>query len=102
MNVEAILERLAAEGFQILPAPELTTHFLFERDAFVSLVERTPGGFGKSGAPGLLTENGIAQLLWRNQIAYFVAKGFERQATPEEVDQLRHFSRDLNKSLIPL
>jgi hypothetical protein len=99
MQLEAIFERLAADNIQILPAPDLNTHFLLERDGFVSLVERTPNGFGKSGTPGILTETGIAQLIWRNNIPYFVARNAERIATPEEVDQLRHFSRDLNNAL---
>lgn len=99
MDLQAIFERLAADNIQIIPTPELSTHFLFERDGFVSLVERSANGFAKSGAPGLLTEQGIAQLVWRKELAYFVTKGFERQASAQEVDQLRHFSRDLSNAL---
>lgn len=40
-----IFERLAAAGIDLLPA-EITTHFLFVRGGFVSLVERRDKGFG--------------------------------------------------------
>lgn len=94
------LEKLAAAGIQLIPAPDLTTHFLFARDGFVSLVERTKeDGFGNIGSPGLLTEAGLAVLVWRGDEAWFVRRGFEQRATEEEVVKLRAFGRDLQAAL---
>lgn len=97
--MQAILEELVKCGIQLLPAAELTTHFIFERDGFIALVERRNNGFGNAGAPGLLCQQGMALLIWRAERAYFVAKGFEREAALEEVEKLRSFSEDLKKSL---
>lgn len=93
------LQRLAAAHIQLLPATEITTHFVFERDGFVALVERTPQGFGNIGSAGRLTGKGIAVLVWRDERPFFVAKGFEQQATPGEVEQLRRFSTDVETAL---
>lgn len=95
----AVLEKLVAAGIQLLPLPAVVTHFVFERDGFICLVERREDGFGGIGAPGLLAPVGLAPLIWRNGIAFFVAKGFERPATDKEVDALRRFTRDLETAL---
>lgn len=97
--MEAILERLVAAHIELLPALELTTHFVFTRDGFVALVERRPTGFGHIGSPGILTERGMAQLVWRGAQAFFVAKGFERPASTEEIESLRAFATDLKNCL---
>lgn len=97
--VEAILQRLVAAGIELLPALELTTHFVFQRDGFIALVERRSDGFGNVGAPGILCEHGMAQLVWRGGSAYFVAKSFERAAEIVEIEALRRFGEDLKNSL---
>jgi hypothetical protein len=94
-----IIERLAAARIQLLPAVEITTHYVFERDGFVALVERTPDGFGGIGSAGILTGTGFAALIRRGDRSYFVAKNFEREATPAEVEALRKFSSDLKVAL---
>ena len=95
-----VLERLSVAGIELLPALEITTHFIFMRDGFVALVERRGDGFGGIGAPGLLVEDaGMAPLVWRDGTAYFVGRGFERAATSEEVQSLRKFSSDLKHAL---
>ena len=93
------LERLAAAGIQLLPAVEITTHYVFERDGFVVLVERTPGGFGGIGSPGILTGSGFAALIHRGDRSYFVAKNFEQEARPDQVEALQRFSLDLKSAL---
>ncbi len=97
--MEEILQKLVDHGIQLLPVAELTTHFVFERDGFIALAERRNNGFGNLGAPGLLSQQGIAQLIWRGGQGFFVTKGFERQASPEEVEKLRSFGQDLKISL---
>jgi hypothetical protein len=93
-----IFERLAAAGIDLLPA-EISTHFLFVRGGFVSLVERREKGFGNVGAPGLMIEQGFAALVWRGGEAFFVGKGYERRAEAEEVAALRTFDQDLRSCL---
>lgn len=93
------MERLAAAGIQLLPAVEITTHYVFERGGFVALVERTPNGFGGVGSTGILTGNGFAAFLRRGKRSYFVAKNFEQEAKPAQVESLLRFSRDLKNAL---
>jgi hypothetical protein len=94
------IERLAAAGIQLLPA-ELPSHFVFERDGYICLVERAGEGFGPIGAPGLLTEHGFAVLVWRVSEGWIVAKGFEQKATGEQIEAIRAFAADLKSALSP-
>jgi len=97
--VQERLERLAAAGIQLLPAVEITTHYVFERDGCVALVERSGDGFGGVGSAGILTGKGFAALIRRGERSYFVAKNFEQEARPEQVESLRRFSADLKAAL---
>jgi len=85
----------------MLPAVEITTYYVFERDGFVALVERTPDGFGSIGSAGILTGNGFAALIHRGRSSYFVARNFEQEAQPEQVEAIKRFSRDLKLALGP-
>lgn len=101
--MEEILARLVAANIQLLPITQIENHFVFERDGFVSLVERTrSGGFGRIGAAGLLTDRGMAVLVERSARMLFVAKGLELEATMEQVNALRAFDQDLRAALSPL
>lgn len=93
------LQRLASHNIELVPFPGLMTHFVFARDGFASLVERTPHGFGQIGSAGLITERGFAALVWRDQQPWFVGRGFEHPATSEQVQSLRRFSADLRSAL---
>jgi hypothetical protein len=101
-DLSDILEKLAAAGIQIIPA-EITSHFILERDGFVTFVERRPdtfdNAFGNIGAPGLMTERGYAALIWRGDQAFFTGKGFEQPASAEQVQQIRAFASDLENAL---
>lgn len=97
--MEAILERLAAAGVALIPAMEIDTHFVFERGGFVALVERRGDALGNLGTPGILTERGMAHLVWRGDQAFFVTRGWERAAEGEEVAALRRFAEDLKNCL---
>lgn len=94
-KVVSQLEKIAAARIQLLHAPPLETHFAFERGGFIILVERRGDGFGGIGAPGLLTEAGFAPLL----NGRFVAKEYQRAATPEELASMRAFLEDLKAAL---
>lgn len=94
-----VLERLAAARINVVPA-DLDRHHILERDGFIVLVERTEtGGFGRVGAAGLLTEKGLAPLIWRGAQGFFVARGLEVAASEEQVSALRAFQTDLEATL---
>lgn len=93
--MSAPLEKLAAAGIQIIPA-DIASHFILERDGFVAFVERRGDDFGNIGAPGLMTEQGFAALIWRSGQPYFVGKGIDRPATGEQVQKLRAFTAALD------
>ncbi|MCC6857228.1 MAG: hypothetical protein IT158_01635 [Bryobacterales bacterium] len=97
--LEKRFERLAAAGIQLLPALEITTHFVFERGGFIALVERCGDGFGSIGSAGILTGQGMAVPVWRGERCFFVARDLEREAGPAEVEALRAFARDLEDAL---
>jgi len=92
------LEKLAAAGIQMIPA-EITSHFILERDGFVAFVERREEAFGNIGTPGLMTERGFAALIWRGDQPFFLGKGFEQPASPEQVQSIRAFASDLAAAL---
>jgi hypothetical protein len=96
--VTEIFEKLVAAGIQIIPA-EVTSHFILERDGFVAFVERRENGFGNIGAAGLMTERGFGALIWRGDQSFFVGKGFEQPASPEQVQLIRTFADDLANAL---
>jgi hypothetical protein len=93
------LERLAAANMTLLPAVEITTHFVFVRDGYAALVERKGDGFGRIGSAGLLTERGLITLFWRGDRPFLVSKGFEEPATVQQVIELRAFQQDLEDAL---
>lgn len=94
------LERLAAAGIEAAPLPGIERYALCARGEFGALVSIGPDGFGRPGASGLITEQGLAMLVWRGESAVFVSRGGgERAAAPGQVDQLRAFMSDLEKLL---
>jgi hypothetical protein len=98
IQLKLTFEKLVAAGIQIIPA-EITSHFILERDGFVSFVERRDDAFGNIGTPGLITERGFAALMWRGDQAFFVGKGFEQPASADEVQKIRAFATDLANAL---
>ena len=93
------LERVLAAKIELVPDLKITTHYVFARDGFTSLVEKREGGFGNIGTPGMVTEQGFAALLWRGKRGVFVGRGYEKFATDEQVNAIRAFDRDLNEAL---
>jgi hypothetical protein len=93
------LERLMELGIEAAPVDGMERHVVFARAGYAALVERTRDGFGRVGAAGLMTEAGLAMLVWREGKAYFVARGAEQAASEEQVAALRAFSSDLERTL---
>ena len=58
------------------------------------------GGAGTNqGSTGMMTDLGLAYLVWRDGLPYLAAKGGETSATPEQVETIRKFSEDLSYAL---
>jgi hypothetical protein len=93
------LERISSAGIQLLPVPQISTHFVFERHGCVVLVERRGEGFGAVGSPGMLSDKGFGALVERAGSVYFVWKGEERKAAPEEAQAARRLFTDLREIL---
>ena len=51
------------------------------------------------GSTGMMTEQGLAYLVWRDGLPYLAAKGGEIPATPEQVETIGKFSADLKSAL---
>jgi len=88
---------LESAGIQLLS--ETPSYWMFVRDNLIALVERTAGGCGSIGGTGMLTERGLAYLIWRDGQAWLAGKGFEQRATEEQAAAVRKFSEDLKAGL---
>jgi hypothetical protein len=64
--------------------------------AVLHIVESSVPGIGSSG---MMTENGLAYLVWREGEPRLVAKGSDVSAVPEQVEAIRSFSEDVKKAL---
>lgn len=93
----AIADRLASLGIQVLSEGDKV--FLFARDTCVALVERRDVGIGSIGSTGVMTETGLAYLVWRGSQAMLVSKAGEQAAAEAQVEAIRRFSEDLKAAL---
>jgi hypothetical protein len=87
------------EGFGISLVAESPAVSIFMREACVAMVGRTPGGGFSLGSTGMMTENGLAYLVWREGHACLAAKGGEVAAGPGQIAAIRQFSEDLKAAL---
>lgn len=101
MNPDTLhkLERLAAAHIRLLPDAKQTTHFVFERGGYVALVERRETEFGSIGSAGRLNGDLFETLVWKQDQPFFVSKVAESAASPQQVDEIRAFQRDLTAAL---
>jgi hypothetical protein len=72
---------------------------IFVRDICVAMAGRGPGGVLSLGSTGMMTENGLAYLVWREGRPRLAAKGSDVAAAPEQVEAIRRFSEDLRRAL---
>jgi hypothetical protein len=70
---------------------------IYMRDNCIAAVGGTIPG--NQGSTGMMTEQGLAYLVWRDGQPFLAAKGVETPATPEQVETIRRFSEDLNSAL---
>lgn len=95
----SVAERLASLNIQI--AAEGPKHFVFVRENCVALVERAETGYGSIGGTGIMTESGLAYLIWRDGRPVLAAKSGERPAEAAELESIRRFSADLKSAVTP-
>jgi hypothetical protein len=88
---------LGSSGIQLLS--ETPAYAIFARDNLIALVERTAAGYGSVGGTGVMTERGLAYLVWRDGQAFLTGKGFEEAATEQQVAAVQRFSEDLKGAL---
>jgi hypothetical protein len=70
---------------------------IYVRGDCIAAVGRTHGS--NQGSTGMMTDQGLAYLVWRDGRPYLAAKGGETPATPEQVETIRRFSQDLSNAL---
>ena len=70
---------------------------IYVRGDCIAAVGRTQGN--NQGGTGMMTDQGLAYLVWRDGQPYLAAKGGETPATPEQVETIRRFSQDLSNAL---
>ncbi|HEY9140190.1 MAG TPA: hypothetical protein VIN93_04825 [Bryobacteraceae bacterium] len=87
--------RLAGCGIQL--AAESPEYSMFTRGSCVALAN--PGAAAGIGSTGMMTETGLAFLVWREGLPYLAAKGRETPASSAQVDEIRKFSLDLKRAL---
>ena len=72
---------------------------VFARETCVAMVGRSAEGVFSLGSTGMMTENGLAYLVWREHGPLLAAKGAEVPATAAQVESIRRFSEDLKAAL---
>ncbi len=92
-----IASRLSNLNIQVLV--ESSRHYLLARGEAIVLVERKGDECGSIGSAGMMTERGLAYLVWRDGGAVLAAKGGEIEATAEQIATLKGFSADVKSAL---
>ena len=81
-------------------AAQTTEYCLFVRGNCLALVRTAGDGLASIGASGIMTENGIAYLVWSEGRSVLAAHGgHEQAATGEQLETIRRFSEDLKLAL---
>ena len=80
---------------------ETKEYRIYGRENCVAVVHFTQSGDAAIGSSGIMTENGLAYLVWRGEKPLLMGKGVELDAAPEQVDTLRRFSEDLKNLIQP-
>ena len=89
------------ETLRIASVATAQGYLLFTRDNCAAFAHERPEGVSL-GSSGLMTETGLAFLVWREGQAYLAVHGAGQvPATPEQVTAVQHFSEDLKAALRP-
>ncbi|MGB7760912.1 MAG: hypothetical protein WBL61_13845 [Bryobacteraceae bacterium] len=90
--------RLDAVGIRL--AAESPEYSMFTRGLCVALVKPGAAAGTGIGSSGMMTDAGVAFLVWREGRPYLAAKGGETPASPAQVEEIGKFSLDLKRALV--
>ena len=71
------------------------------RDTCVSLVQCAEDRFTSVGSTGMMTEQGLAYLVWQDGAAMLSVHGSQIPADPAQVAAIQKFSQDLKEIIGP-
>ena len=94
-----IAERLTAREIQL--AAQAQDYCMFVRGNCLALVRAEGGRLISIGSSGMLTERGLAYLVWVDGKALLASHGSQVEAGADQVDAIRTFSEDLKKIIWP-
>ena len=89
--------RLESSNIQV--AAEAAEYTMFTRGICLALVRRAPEGFTSLGSSGIMTEQGLAYLIWENGQPLLSSHGARLPASAVQVESIQQFSRDLKTAL---
>jgi hypothetical protein len=92
-----IAARLAACEIQL--AAQTKNFCMFFRGNCVALVQCVDDQFTSIGSSGILTENGLAYLVWIDSKAMLSSHGNQVAADDQQVEEIRRFSTTLKDAL---
>jgi hypothetical protein len=95
--IPEIAARLAA--CDILMAAQAPDYCMFVRGNCVALAQTAAERITSLGSSGVMTEQGLAYLVWRDGAPWLCSHGNEVAAGAEQVDAIRKFSEDLKMAL---
>ena len=85
------------ESCEIQMAAQAKDYCMFVRGNCVALVQSADGRFTSIGSSGLMTEKGLAYLIWDDGQPWLSSHGNRIGAEPEQVEAIRQFSEDLKR-----
>ena len=92
-----VLARLAAAEIQVVA--ENNGYFIVARETCIGIVREQPSGL-TIGSSGMMTDSGLAYLIWHGCRPVLAAHGgAQTPATPEQVDAIQLFSNDLKAAV---
>jgi hypothetical protein len=98
-----ILQRLDAQGFQIIAFPMYASYIGVRKGDCAALLAREPsGGFTIFGTSTYMVGENLGARVKRGDGDYFVWKNEKVEATPRRTWELDKFSAELTSSLRPV
>lgn len=101
MDPSEQLQRIYLAGFDLETFDRYPRAIGVVRDGFVALLEATPAGLRMIGTPGLQMGEVLGVLVEREGRRVFQAKSETVEATPERLQALERFRRELDDLLAP-
>jgi hypothetical protein len=94
-----IAARLEARGIQM--AAQAQDYCMLVRETCVAMVQCAGDRFTSIGSTGMMTEKGLAYLVWHDGAAMLSAHGSQIPADTAQVAAIRKFSEDLKEIIGP-